>query len=410
MTAADKTDLLDAACTQTPYAYFDRLRATEPVHWNARHRAWIITSHAAVTTGFRDRRLLSNRMKKLREKVAPEQQDTVGRTMKILESWMVFQDNPEHKRLRGVVQKAFTPQVVAGLEGRVRELAREQVAILNRRLDTEPSKPIDVLNEIAYEIPGPIICGMLGVPPQDRHQFTAWTEEVSSIIGGVADDPDRFGKTHAAVESLEAYLNAVIERNAGSTGSLMAQLAAAEADGQRLTRDEVIATGILMLFGGNRTTSCMIANGVRALLLHPAQLDALIADPGRINAAVEEILRWESHTKATVRIVGEDFEWCGQHLKTGDRVFLSPLAANRDDAVFENPEVFDIARPDVGRHLAFGTGMHLCLGMALARMELRIFFAELLSTLPRLKLIDPPSQWSPSIVSRVQTRLMIAAR
>lgn len=406
----DVTDILGDVCTQSPYAYFDALRAHDPVHWNARHRAWLITSHAAVSEGLRNPKLLSNRMKKLRESLPPDKQATVGRTLRLLEDWMVFQDNPDHKRVRSVVQKAFTPQVVLRLEDDIRTLAREQVALLRRRLEEEPGKPIDLLNEIAYEIPGPIICKMLGVPAEDRHQFIAWTEEVSSVIGGFADDPDRYEKTHAAVTSLEAYLTQVIAQDRGGEGNLMAQLVAAEADGERLSRSEVIASGILLLFAGNRTTSCMIANGVRALALHPDQVALLRADPTRVNAAVEEILRWESHTKATVRIVGEDFEWHGQQLRTGQRVFLSPLSANHDPAMFQDPARFDISRANAQRHIAFGTGVHLCLGMSLARLELRIFFGEMLDALPHLQLVDPDGQWLPSIVSRVQRELWVTAR
>jgi cytochrome P450 len=406
----DRTDILGEACTQSPYAYFDSLRSQAPVHWNARHRAWLVTSHAAVSEGLRDARLLSNRMKKLRESLAPDKQATVGRTLRLLEDWMVFQDNPDHKRVRSVVQKTFTPATVLRLEDDIRALARQQVAVLRQRLQDEPGTPIDLLNEIAYEIPGPIICKMLGVPTADRHQFIEWTEEVSSVIGGFADDADRYEKTHAAVSSLEDYLTRIIEEDRVGEGNLMSQLVAAEADGERLSRSEVIASGILLLFAGNRTTSCMIANGVRALALHPDQVELLRADPTRVNAAVEEILRWESHTKATVRIVGEDFEWHGQRLRAGERVFLSPLSANRDPTVFEDPARFDIQRPNAHRHIAFGTGVHLCLGMSLARLELRIFFAEMLDTLPLLRLVDPGSRWLPSIVSRVQRELWVQGR
>lgn len=406
----DFTDILGDVCTQSPYAYFDQLRAHEPVHWNARHRAWLITSHAAVSEGLRNPKLLSNRMRKLRESLPPDKQATVGRTLRLLEDWMVFQDNPDHRRVRGVVQKTFTPQMVLRLEADIRALAREQVALLRRRLAAEPEKPIDLLNEIAYEMPGPIICKMLGVPAQDRYQFIEWTEEVSSVIGGFADDPERYEKTHAAVTSLETYLTRIIAQGGGGEDNLMAKLVAAEADGEHLSRSEVISTGILLLFAGNRTTSCMIANGVRALALHPEQQALLRADPTLINSAVEEILRWESHTKATVRIVGEDFEWHGQQLRAGERVFLSPLSANRDPAMFEDPARFDIQRSNLNRHVAFGTGVHLCLGLSLARLELRIFFTEILDALPHLQLVEPDSRWLPSIVSRVQRELWVTAR
>ncbi|HVV41942.1 MAG TPA: cytochrome P450 [Nitrobacter sp.] len=409
--AADNVDLLNAELTQSPYEYLGRLRETSPVHWNGKHRAWLVTRHADVTEGFRDGRLKSNRLRQYREKrLADDQQHTIGRTLRILESWMVFQDNPEHQRLRSIVHKAFTPQIVASLEGDIRRLVKEQIERLMHRFTTEPDKPVDLLNEMAYEIPGPIICKMLGVPLEDRPQFVEWSEQISSLIGGFVDDSDRYERAHAAVAALESYLTDIIEQTNGSDDNLMARLVEAEANGERLSREEAIATGILILFGGNRTTSCMIANGLRALLLHPDQQELLRAKPELLSSTVEEIMRWESHTKFTVRIVGEDFDWHGSHLKAGERVFLSPLAANHDRDFFADPDRFDITRANAGRHLAFGTGIHLCLGQALARLELKIVFSEMLPILSRLTLVNPAGEWMPTLINRVQKRLLVSGK
>ncbi len=411
MTESDATDLLSPEITQSPYEYLGELREASPVHWNERHRGWIITRYADVSDGFRDKRLLSNRLKHYREKrIRPDQQETIGRTLRILESWMVFQDEPEHRRLRSIVHKAFTPQMVASLEEDIRVLVRQQIDVLLERLQARPDEAVDVLNEMAYEIPGPIICKMLGVPAEDRHMFIDWSEHISSVIGGFVDDSDRYEKAHAAVCSLEEYLTKIIERTTEGDDNLMGRLVAAEADGEKLTRDEAIATGILMLFGGNRTTSCMIANGLRALILHPDQQALLREDPKRINLAVEEIMRWEAHTKFTVRIAGEDFSWHGQQIKAGQRVFLSPLAANHDTAMFDDPMRFDILRPNAGRHLSFGTGVHLCLGMSLARLELKSVFTEMLDMLPKLELVDPQGTWLPTLINRVQRQLLVRAK
>lgn len=408
--AADTTDLLGPDITQSPYSYLGALRKSSPIHWNERHRAWLVTRYADVNEGFRDLRLQSNRLKMYREKrLAQGEQDTIGRTLRILESWMVFQDNPEHRRLRGIVHKAFTPQVVAALEGDIRELVRRQVDILMSRLEAEPDTPVDILNEVAYEIPGPIICKMLGVPAEDRSKFVAWSEHISSLIGGFVDKSDRYQRAHEAVTALEEYLTRIIEKTSASDHNLMARLVEAEAEGERLTREEAIATGILVLFGGNRTTSGMIANGLRALMLHPDQQEHLRQNPDQMGRAVEEIMRWEAHTKFTVRVVGEPIEWHGQTLKPGQRVFLSPLAANHDETMFPEPTRFDVTRANANRHLSFGTGIHLCLGMALARLELRIMFAEMLRVMPKLELVDPDSEWAPSLINRVQKRLLVRA-
>jgi cytochrome P450 len=412
LSRADSVDLLNPELTQSPYAYLDHLRETSPVHWNDKHRAWLITRHADVSDGFRDfSRLKSNRLRQYREKrLSDEQQGTIGRTLRILESWMVFQDNPEHQRLRSIVHKAFTPQVVANLEADIRSLVRQQIERLRHRFKTEPDKPIDLLNDIAYEIPGPIICKMLGVPVEDRPRFVDWSENISSLIGGFVDDSDRYERAHAAVSALENYLTDIIERTRGDGDNLMSRLVEAEANGQRLTREEAIATGILVLFGGNRTTSCMIANGLRALILHPEQQALLREKPALLSPAVEEIMRWESHTKFTVRVAGEDFDWHGSKVKAGQRVFLSPLAANRDSTVFADPTTFDITRQNAGRHLGFGTGIHVCLGQALARLELKIVFSEMLEILPQMTLVAPSGEWMPTLINRVQKRLLVRGK
>lgn len=406
----DRTDLLGELCTQRPLEYLNRLRATDPVHWNARHRSWIVTSYQAVGEGLRNPKLLSNRIRMLRERIPSDKQATVGKTLGLLEQWMVFQDNPDHRRLKGVVHKAFTPQTVAKHESDIRTLAREQVDRLTRELEDGADKPIDILNDVAYEIPGPIICRMLGVPQEDRPQFITWTEEMSSVVSGFGVDSDPYEATHAAVTSLVDYLNDLMDRMGSGEDNLISQLLDAEKEGERLTREEVIGTATLLLFGGNRTTSGMMANGIRALLLHPDQLTLLNDDPGLLDNALAEILRWEAHTKVTVRVAGEDFEWFGKRIRKGDRVFLSPLAANHDPSVFDEPGRFDITRANANRNIAFGTGIHLCLGMPLAQLELKVFFQEILATLPRLRLVAPEGNWMPSFVSRVQRELMVSAK
>ncbi len=409
--AVDKSDLMGAALTADPLSYLLELQANDPVHWNDRHRGWMITRYADVADGFKDDRMTANRLKRYREtRLTDDQQDTIGRSIELLENWMVFQDDPEHRRLKGIVMKAFTPQMVQRMEDDIRFLIREQIAILKEKIAANPDQPIDLLNEMAYEIPGPIICKMLGVPKEDRGRFIDWTEKVSLLIGGFVGEDERYEKAHQAVVALEEYLEGVIARSSTEDDNLMSRLVAAEMEGDKLDRREVIATGILLLFGGNRTTSCMIANGLRALMLHPEAQDQLRQSPDLLNNAVEEIMRWESHTKFTVRIVAEDFSWHGKDLKVGERVFLSPLAANHDANMFEDPFAFDITRKNASRHLAFGTGIHLCLGMALARLELRVVFSEMLAILPELRMVNPDSEWLPTLINRVQKHMFVVGK
>lgn len=402
---------MSAALSADPLSYLLALQANDPVHWNDRHRGWMITRYADVADGFRDDRMTANRLKRYREtRLTEAQQATIGRSIELLEKWMVFQDDPEHRRLKGIVMKAFTPGMVVKMEDHIRLLVREQIERLTARLAADPDQRIDLLNEMAYEIPGPIICRMLGVPKKDRNRFIEWTEQVSLLIGGFVAEDERYERAHRAVVALEDYLEGVIANCGGENDNLLSKLIAAEMQGDRLDRREVIATGILILFGGNRTTSCMIANGLRALMLHPEEQEKLRRSPELLKNAVEEIMRWESHTKFTVRVVARDFDWHGKQLKAGQRVFLSPLAANHDAAMFDNPGKFDITRQNASRHLGFGTGIHLCLGMALARLELRVVISEMLDVLPRLKLVDPEGLWLPTLINRVQKSLFVTWR
>ena len=407
----DKTDFVSPEFTLEPLSYLNRIREEEPIHWNDRHKAWFVTRFGDVTDGFKDDRLSANRLKVFRERrLSESQQETIGRSIGILETWMAFQDEPEHRRLRSIVHKAFTPQVVAQMDASIHELVRARVAVVAEKLEKDPTAPIDLMQEIAYQIPGPIVCRMLGVSEDDQDKFMDWSEEISTVIGGFVADDNRMEKAHKAVRELEDYLTQVIESTSSDEDNLMARLVAAENEGDKLSREEAIGTGILVLFGGNRTTAGMIGNGLRALLLNPHALKQFQADPSLSSSVLEEVMRWESHTKVTVRIVKEDFEWHGKQLKVGQRVFLSPMAANHDPSVFENPGEFDILRQNSRRHLAFGTGIHSCLGSTLARMELKIVFSEMLPLLDKMKMIDPKSQWIPAIVNRAQKEMLVVGR
>ena len=407
----DKTDFVNPEFTENPLSYLNRIREQEPIHWNDRHKAWFVTRFDDVTDGFKDDRLSANRIKLFRERRLKEsQRDTIGRTIGILETWMAFQDEPEHRRLRSIVHKAFTPQVVAQMDASIKELVRSRVAAVAEKLEKDPTTPIDLMQEVAFQVPGPVVCSMLGVSVDDQDKFMAWSEEISSVIGGYVADDNRLEKAHKAIEALEEYLTAVIESTSSDEDNLMARLVAAESEGDKLSREEAIGTGILVLFGGNRTTVGMIGNGLRALILNPDARAEFEANPALVSNVVEEIMRWESHTKVTVRVVKEPFEWHGKKMEVGQRIFLSPMAANHDPSVFEEPSKFDISRENSRRHLAFGTGIHSCLGSTLARMEMKIVFSEMLPLLGKMKMVNPTSKWVPAIVNRAQEEMLVVAK
>ena len=408
----DVTDLASPELTADPYPYFRALRESEPVHWNARHGAWLVTTYREVVAGFREQRLSSNRLQEYRRRrLTDEERATLGPSFAILESWMVFQDQPDHKRLRSIVQKAFTPRRLALMEQEVKDVVTGAVDGLLGRLEREPGQPFDLLNDFAYEIPATVICRMLNVPEEHQDRFIAWSDDLVSVISGEVGAVDRNERAHRAVVALEAYLSERIDAARQlDDGGLLADLVAAEADGERLTRTEVIATAILLLFAGHRTTACLIANGFNALMRHPDQYERLCADPALVNGGVEEFLRWEGHTKLSVRIVKDDFEWSDQLLRRGERVFLVQLSANRDGAEFTDADRFDVGRENGLRHVGFGSGIHHCLGAALGRLEARATVSEMLERLPRLEPLEAQPRWVPTLISRTQSALPVRVR
>lgn len=401
--SAEAANLVGPELTLNPFDYFESLRNSAPIFWNKTHRGWFVTRYADVADGFRDMRLSSNRLKPLRTRLKDEEQATIGRALGVLEKWMVFQDEPDHKRLRSIVNKAFTSQAVALMEADVVYIAQKQIAALK---DDLKNGEVDILAKFAGEIPQYVICRMLGIT-EGQAEFVALVEELSSIIGGI-DDPNRNTRATVAIEELERRLAVVIDSADRGQQNLITELVKAEQDGNKLSRTEVIATGMLLLFGGRGTTSSMIANTIRSLLLHQDQFQRIKENPDLIPNAIEEVFRWEGHTKMTLRIAGESFTWHGANIQAGDRVYLSNLSANRDAAIFQDADQFDITRSNANRHITFGTGIHLCLGQALARMQLRSVLREVAKDLPNIKLVNPEGEWSRAILRRSQDRLLVA--
>ena len=399
----EQASLTSPGLTLDPYTYFSELRSHAPLLWNERHKGWLVTRYADVQQGYRDLRLSSNRLRPVLERLQDSEQDTVGNALRILQMWMVFQDEPDHRRLRGIVHKAFTPQAVAAMEDKVVAVTRQQLTDLDKRLD---EGPVDLLKDFANGIPQYVICNMLGLAEEYQDDFAYWTEELSSVVGGI-EDPDRNQRAYRAMEYLEKRVAEVIDGTPAGQSNLIAELVRAEQDNNRLSREEVIATAILMLFGGRGTTASMIANGMRVLLAHPEQYEELRADPSLIPNAVEEILRWEGHTKMMPRISTVSFDWHGNTIREGDRLFLCNLSANRDENMFEMPDRFDIHRKNAGRHIGFGTGIHGCLGQALARLQLRNVLREAVQILPPLKLVKPEGDWSRALLRRSQDSLVV---
>jgi cytochrome P450 len=297
-------------------------------------------------------------------------------------------DPPDHTRLRGIVNKAFTPRVVEDLRPRISEIVEGLLDAAEKR------ESMDVIEDLAYPLPVNVICEMLGVPPEDNVTFRAWSAEVArSLDPEEVIPPEVREKRQRIFEQFRNYFAGLIERKRARPGDdLLTALIQVEDAGDRLTHDELIATCILLLIAGHETTVNLIGNGTLALLRHPDQFALLRDNPALIKSAIEELLRFDPPVQFTSRIALEDMTLeGGTLLKQYERAIILLAAANRDPAQFPDPDRLDITRED-NRHLAFGLGIHFCLGAPLARVEGQIAIGELVRRFPKMQLAvaQPP--------------------
>jgi pimeloyl-[acyl-carrier protein] synthase len=368
---------------EDPYPLYHRLRAEDPVH-RSPLGFWVLTRHADVLAVLRDPRMSrdprrSERVALLR---ASAEVDELLAAEEAAPS-MLFVDPPDHTRLRTLVNKAFTPAAVERLRPRVEELV---AGLLDRAAGTGA---MDVVEELAYPLPVTVICELFGVPEADRDRFRAWSRGLVHLLDPLVA-ADALERALQARQALRGYLGELIaERRAHPAGDLLTALIAAEDQGHQLSEAELVSMCVLLLVAGHETTVNLIANGMLALLRDPQARARLRADPALARSAVEELLRYDSPVQFTSRHALEDLDVGGRRVRAGETVVAVLGAANRDPAQFPDPDRLDLARAP-NRHLAFGGGIHFCLGAPLARMEAAVAIPALLARLPGLELGPEP--------------------
>jgi cytochrome P450 len=304
-----------------------------------------------------------------------------------LEKWIDNMDPPDHTRLRGLVNKAFTPRMIEALAPAIEETTEELLDAV------ESNGQMDFIRDFAYPLPATVIALMLGVPIRDRSLFISWANDIAAYSGTGQADPLRAQAAQRSVSALNAYFHELAEeRRVHPQEDLISTLVVLEEMGDRLTEEELIAMCVFLLVAGHETTSALLANGLLALLRNPAQGQALKSNPGLAKTAVEEFLRYESPIQHETRVTAEAIEYQDARIEEGQRVVLMIGSANRDGATFHNPDTLDITR-DPNKHLAFGHGIHYCLGAPLARLEAQIAFRRILARFPRMKLKSEGLEW-----------------
>ncbi len=292
---------------------------------------------------------------------------------------MIYMDPPDHTALRALVSRAFTPKRVADLEPRVRLVADQ---LLSR---VAAAGTCDLVHEFASPLPSTIMSDLIGVPDEHRKAFQGWIEAFLEVTG-----PEDIASRAANIYGLFGSLLA--ERRHSPADDLMSALLAAQVDGENLSDDDLLGFCFLLLVAGNDTTTSLISNGAELLARHQDQRGELAGDPSLIPAAVEEMVRIESPTQALSRTAMRDVDLHGTTIPAGSRVILLWGSANLDDREFADPDLFDIHRRPT-RHLGFGHGIHVCLGAALARLESRVAFEELLARMPEYEIRGEPRRY-----------------
>ncbi len=380
-----------------PWAVYRRLRETHPVY-RSRLGAWVVASHAGVDAVLRQQAVSVDESKSAQH----GQNSTPDGFTRLMNQSMLFRDPPDHDRLRRLVARAFTPRRVEELRPRIEALTRQRLDALASRGE------VDLLADFAYPLTVDVICELLGVPHEERAAFPPWARALAARVDVQAvRTPDIEQRGSVAATEIAQYLDGLVTDPVRRVpGALIDALVAAEEEGDRLTHDEVISTCALLLFAGHETTANLIGNGVVTLLAYPDQLRELQAGNIPMARAVEELLRHDGPLQFTQRIALADLDIGGTTIPAGEVIALFVGAANRDPAVFDDPDGVDLSRSP-NPHLAFGFGTHACIGAALARLEASVVLTELLDRWPDLRLAGRP-KWRETFVLRGLQSLPIA--
>lgn len=389
-----QVDIADAKFKANPFPFYAQLRAEAPVFPVKAlrgQRAWLITRYDDVLAAFKDERLAKDR----HNAMTPEQLKKAPKMpsfFKTFERGMLSLDDPDHARLRVLVHKAFTPRRIEQMRGQIQEVTND---LLNA---VEPRGSMDVLTDFALPLPLTMIARILGIPSKDNERFRGWTKTLLSA----ASNPNPLVLVPAMMSFIRYMRKQIRERQAHPQDDLITALSQAKEGNDWLTEDEVLSTIFLLLSAGHETTVNLISSGVLALLEHPDQLNKLRNEPALGKTAIEELLRFVCPVEmATERYTREDLTIAGTTIPRGELVLAVIASANRDEHYFDAPDTLDITRTN-NKHLAFGHGIHYCLGAPLARLEGQIAIETLLQRMPNLRLSIAPDQirWRGGIILR----------
>jgi cytochrome P450 PksS len=375
------TSLLTPEVLSNPWPLYREMREHDPVHWAESLQAWLITRHEDVTACFRDPRLSANRTQLFAEhQLGGLGTELVQDYLRVTSQMMLMRDGADHARLRRQANTGFTSPVLDGWRPTIRSIVESLLDAVQAR------RRMDVAVELSEPLPSLVLTRLFDIPAEDHDRFQQWANPVATFFGAAVGDVRTAAlQANEGMAQISRYLTAALDARRKAPGNDLLSLLLRYQEAGRMSTEELVANAVNILIAGHVTTIDQLSNGVNDLLTHPEQFQKLRAAPRLLTSAVEEMLRFTPAVPFMHRIAVEDIELRGRTLRKGQLVFLGIAAANRDPAVFADPERFDITR-EPNRHVAFAFGPHLCLGAGLARRELEIALEALLRRMPELRL------------------------
>ena len=396
-------DPRDPAVMANPFPAYSRLQTEDPVHWNPVLKSWVVTRYADVRSVLLHDAMSVNKLNAFYQSLPPIDAARMRDIVHYLNLWVAFQDPPQHTRMRTIMRKAFMASSFNSMESDIASIVNQLLGDLHGR------DRIDFITDFALLVPAYVIMDLLGVPRDRLSDIKAWADDMAVFIAGARNADDKYARAERGCKNMAGFFRELITDCRADAGSgFLTDLINADDSGDALTDDELIATCILILFAGHETTTNLIGNSLLTLLKHPDHFTEYKDNPAINNSACEELMRFDGPSNGLVRTVTKDHPLGDKILKAGDRVYVMLNAANRDPEIFDQPDTLILDRKP-NRHLVFGTGIHTCLGVQLARQEGRIALRSFADRFPVVSLIDDESPvWQDAMVPRGMKSLPIS--
>ncbi|WNG49462.1 cytochrome P450 [Archangium minus] len=369
-------DLLSLEAARNPHPLFHTLRAQQPIHWSPQLHGWVLTRHADIAQVLKDPRLVAGPMTGQFERLPEDVRKQLTPLRDAVNMWMGHTTHEGHLRFQALLKRYFTPRTVENFRPRIQ-------ALTDTLLDAAAARgSFDMVKELAIPLPSNVIAEMLGVPLTDEHLLQRWSRDLSAIFNNFS--PQQLFQSQKSVLEMMDYMREVLSQYRRGSGENILEVFLRAKDEGLITEEEILSNCALLLFAGHETTARLISRGLALLFDHPEQLALLRQQPSLIPQAVEEMLRYGDVAGMITRLTVAPVELGGQTLQPHQMVYTVLAAANRDPAIFPEPDRFDITRKP-GKHVAFGYGSFYCLGAALARLEAQVFFETLLRRYPNVR-------------------------